>query len=119
MLSSSVMLETSVFLKAMLKQMLFQGKSEQLKLWVIFQQSDWTIKPHAVFITADEVKTDSSAEKQPITVIRESEPAANTNIHRNTFQYSAMFEPLSPSPHWRLRTITQYFSIGSLWRIWK
>lgn len=37
------MLETSVFLKAMLKQMLFQGKSEQLKLWVIFQQNDWTI----------------------------------------------------------------------------
>lgn len=57
----------------------------------------YTEKPHAVFITVDGVKTDSSAEKQPITVIRESEPTANTNIHENTFQYSAMFEPLSSS----------------------
>lgn len=77
-------------------------------------------KPHTVFIKADRVKIDSSTEKQPITLIRESKPAANTNIH----QTLAMFEPLPLSPENRpssMMTPDDYsiFLHGSLHRIWK
>ncbi len=77
-------------------------------------------KPHTVFIKADGVKIDSSTEKQPITLIRESKPAANTNIH----QTLAMFEPLSVSPEHHPSSMTtpddySIFLHGSLYLIWK
>lgn len=121
MSSTSVKLETSVFLKVMLKQMLFQGKirtSEALSHFSREMTAPSCRKPHTVFIKADGVKIDSSAEKQPITLIRESKPAANTNIHQTCLNlFLSLLQ--TAHPQWQLRTITQYFSTGSLHRIWK
>lgn len=127
MSSTSVKLETSVFLKAMLKQMLFQGKirtSEALSHFSREITAPSCRKPHTVFIKADGVKIDSSAEKQPITLIRESKPAANTNIHQTLSRILPCFNLFlcllqTAHPQWRLRMITQYFSTGSLHCIWK
>lgn len=103
MLSSSVILETSVFLKEMLKQMLFQGKSESFFSRMTGPAHRKT--SHCIYYSGCGWSEDWQLSREAAHHW-ESEPVANTNTHENTCQHIAMFEPLSLSPTCRPSSLT-------------
>lgn len=87
---------------------------------VIFQQSDWTItqKNLTLYLYSGCGWSEDWQLSREAAHHWESEPVANTNIHENTFQHIAMFEPLSLSPTCRPSSLTSLddYSIFLHWQ---